>query len=66
VRTGYFHEHASKGNRKYFTIGAGVKYSIFSLDISYLISLSNQNPLARTLRFSLKFSFDKVKKETEG
>lgn len=66
VRTGYFHEHASKGNRKYFTIGAGVKYSIFSLDISYLISLSNQNPLARTLRFSLKFSFDNVKKETEG
>lgn len=65
VRAGYFHEAAAKGNRKYFTMGAGIRYSIFSLDLSYLISLSNQNPLNRTLRFSLRFTFEKIKKTTE-
>lgn len=63
VRAGYFHEHASKGNRKFFTVGAGIRYSVFALDVSYLISLSQQNPLAKTLRFTLKFNFDKTKKE---
>jgi hypothetical protein len=63
VRTGYFHEHSSKGNRKYVTVGAGLRYSVFSLDISYLISLSQQNPLARTLRFTLRFTFDDLKKK---
>ncbi len=63
VRGGYFHEHASKGNRKFFTLGAGLRYSVFALDLSYLISVSQQNPLARTLRFTLRFSFEDLKKK---
>lgn len=58
IRGGYFHEHASKGNRKYFTAGAGIKMSVFSLDFSYLMPLVHNHPLARTLRFSLSFDFD--------
>lgn len=58
IRGGYFHEHASKGNRKYFTAGAGIKMSVFSLDFSYLMPLVSNHPLARTLRFSLSFDFD--------
>jgi hypothetical protein len=58
VRAGYFHEHATKGNRKYFTAGAGLKMSIFSLDFSYLMPVVSNNPLAGTLRFSLSFDFD--------
>jgi hypothetical protein len=62
-RTGYFWEHYTKGNRKYFTLGAGVKYSIFTLDLSYLIANTQQSPLANTLRFTLGFKFDKAKKK---
>ena len=58
IRGGYFHEHASKGNRKYFTAGAGLKMSVFSLDFSYLMPVVSNHPLARTLRFSLSFDFD--------
>lgn len=58
LRGGYFHEHASKGNRKYFTAGAGLKMSVFSLDFSYLMPVVSNHPLARTLRFSLSFDFD--------
>lgn len=58
LRGGYFHEHASKGNRKYFTCGAGFRMNVFSLDFSYLMPLVNNHPLARTLRFSLSFDFD--------
>ena len=58
IRGGYFHEHATKGNRKYFTAGAGIKMSVFSLDFSYLMPIVNNHPLARTLRFSLSFDFD--------
>lgn len=58
IRAGYFHEHASKGNRKYFTAGAGFRMSVFSLDFSYLMPLVNNHPLARTLRFSLSFDFN--------
>lgn len=59
VRAGYFHEHKTKGNRKYFTIGAGVKYNIFGLNLSYLAPTTGQHhPLARTIRFSLLFDFD--------
>lgn len=58
IRGGYFHEHASKGNRKYFTAGAGIKLSVFALDFSYLMPIVNNHPLARTLRFSLSFDFD--------
>ena len=67
-RTGYFWEHYTKGNRKYFTLGAGVRYSKFSLDMSYLIANTQRSPLANTLRFTLGFRFDGkgAKKKTEG
>ncbi|MEX1001203.1 MAG: type IX secretion system outer membrane channel protein PorV [Crocinitomicaceae bacterium] len=57
VRTGYFHEHFSKGNRRYLTFGAGVYFGVFGLDVSYLASVTQNNPLANTVRFSLKFKF---------
>jgi hypothetical protein len=57
VRAGYFHESASKGNRKYLTFGAGLYYSVFGIDVSYLASVTQNNPLANTIRFSLKFKF---------
>lgn len=57
-RAGYFWEHYTKGNRKYFTLGAGVRYSKFALDLSYLIANTQQSPLANTLRFTLGFRFD--------
>lgn len=59
-RTGYFYENPMKGNRKYFTVGAGLKYNMFGLNFSYLIpsgSGVNRNPLSNTLRFSLLFDF---------
>ena len=58
IRTGYFHEHATKGNRKYFTIGVGLKLNVFALDFAYLVPTNGQNsPLANTLRFTLGFDF---------
>jgi hypothetical protein len=57
LRAGYFYESAEKGNRKYFTVGAGLKYNVFGLDFSYLIPTSQQHPLENTLRFSLLFDF---------
>lgn len=56
-RTGYFYEHFSKGNRQFITLGAGIKYTVFTVDLSYLISTTQQNPLANTLRFSLRLQF---------
>lgn len=58
IRAGYFHESYTKGNRKFFTVGAGVKYKIFGLDISYLAALQKGNPLANTVRFSLRFTIN--------
>jgi len=58
VRAGYFHEHQTKGARRYLTAGVGLKYNIFGLNFSYLVPTSNQrNPLDNTLRFSLLFDF---------
>jgi len=65
VRAGYFNEDASKGNRKYFTVGAGLKMSVFSVDFSYLISTTQDNPLANTVRFSLMFDFESFKKQNK-
>jgi hypothetical protein len=62
-RTGYFWEHYTKGNRKYVTLGAGVRYNVFSLDLSFLIANTARSPLANTLRFTLGFRFDKGKKK---
>jgi len=61
VRGGYFHEAKTKGNRRFFTAGVGVKYNVFGLNFSYLVASggngANQSPLANTLRFSLVFDF---------
>ncbi|MBK6341072.1 MAG: type IX secretion system outer membrane channel protein PorV [Flavobacteriales bacterium] len=57
-RAGYFHEHFNKGNRQYFTVGLGLRYSKFALDMSYLIANQQRSPLANTLRFTLGFVFD--------
>ena len=57
IRAGYFFEHATKGNRKYFTVGIGLKLNVFALDFSYLIPTNGSNsPLANTLRFTLGFN----------
>lgn len=58
IRAGYFHEHATKGNRKFFTVGVGLRLNVFALDFSYLIPTNGINsPLANTLRFTLGFDF---------
>lgn len=61
VRAGYHHESENKGNRKYFTVGAGFKMSVFSLDAGYVIATAKSNPLDQTLRFSLSFDMDGIK-----
>ena len=61
LRAGYHYEDAYKGNRKYFTLGAGFRMSVFSLDAAYLISTAQSNPLDQTLRFSLSFDLDGLK-----
>ena len=61
VRAGYHHEDPNKGNRKYFTVGAGFRMSVFQLDAGYVISTAESNPLDQTLRFSLTFDMDGVK-----
>ena len=59
VRTGYFYEHPTKGDRQFFTVGLGLRYNVFGLDFSYLVPTSNnQNPLDNTLRFTLIFNLD--------
>lgn len=62
ARAGYFSESADKGNRKYFSVGAGVKYTQFGLDVAYLLATDQANPLAETLRFSLSFDLGAKKK----
>jgi opacity protein-like surface antigen len=57
-RAGYFYEHFTKGNRQFITVGAGLKYQVVTIDVSYLISTTQQNPLANTLRFTLRLSLD--------
>lgn len=57
IRGGFFYENRAKGARQYFTFGAGLYYSVFGIDVSYLAALSRVNPLANTVRFSLKFKF---------
>lgn len=64
ARAGYFNESANKGNRKYATIGAGFKLNVFSLDVAYVVSVAQNNPLDQTLRFSLAFTLDGIKQLT--
>ena len=65
LRAGYFYENPTKGNRQYFTLGAGLKYSTYGINFSYLLpsgSGVSRNPLSNTLRFSLVFDFAEGKK----
>ncbi len=61
IRAGYHHESENKGNRKYFTAGAGFKMSVFSLDAAYVMATAKSNPLDQTLRFTLSFDMDGIK-----
>lgn len=61
LRGGYFYENETKGNRKYFTAGAGFRVKMFTLDFSYLMPTAQNNPLAHTLRFSLSFDFNSLR-----
>lgn len=65
IRGGYFYEHPTKGNRQYFTVGAGIHYKVFGVDFAYLIPTKQRHPLENTLRFSLYFDFDSFKKQNE-
>ena len=60
LRAGYFYENPDKGNRKYFTLGAGLRYNVVGINFSYILPTGsgvNRNPLSNTLRFSLVFDF---------
>jgi hypothetical protein len=59
-RAGFFNEHYTKGNRQFITLGAGIKYTVFTIDLSYLIATRQLNPLANTLRFTLRLQFDEL------
>lgn len=67
LRGGYYTENETKGNRKFFQIGLGLKMNVFGLDFSYLVPTKGQNsPLAKTLRFSLTFDFDGLSNENKA
>ena len=61
VRAGYHHESENKGNRKYFTVGAGFRMNAFTLDCGYVIATAKTNPLDQTMRFTLGFDMDGIK-----
>lgn len=63
IRAGYFHEDQTKGDRKFVTFGAGLKYNVFGLDFAYLVPIRQRNPLENTLRFTLTFDFDAFNKK---
>lgn len=65
VRAGYFHEAKTKGNRKYFTVGLGLRYNVFGIDFAYLVPITQRNPLQNTLRFTLSFDFDAFKDQNK-
>ncbi len=65
VRAGFFYENPYKGNRQFFTLGAGVRYNVFGLDFAYLIPTQQRNPLENTLRFTLTFDFDAFKAQND-
>ncbi len=70
VRAGFFHEAQMKGDRRYLTFGAGLRYNVFGIDVSYLVPVNNSansgtNPLESTLRFDLIFCIDKWNNNTK-
>jgi len=66
IRAGYFYESKYKGDRQFFTVGAGLRYNVFGLDFSYLIPVKNNNPLQNTLQFTLLFNFDRSGQKSGG
>ena len=62
ARTGFFYENPTKGGRQYITFGAGFRLKVMNVDLSYLVPITQQNPLQNTLRITLGFNFDKSKK----
>ena len=65
LRAGYFYEHPTKGNRRFLSFGAGVKYNVLELDLSYILALTQQSPLANTIRFSIKLNMGSSAKSEE-
>jgi len=63
LRSGYFYEHATKGNRKFFTVGVGLKLNVFQLDFAYLLTTQQHHPLSNTMRFTLQFDFKGLRGE---
>ncbi len=63
ARTGFYYENPTKGGRQYITMGAGFKLTTLNVDLSYLIPITQQNPLQNTLRITIGFNFDKSKKK---
>lgn len=63
IRGGYFHENEDKGDRKYLTFGAGLKMNVFSIDFSYIYTLSRTSPLENTLRFTLGFDLENFRNQ---
>jgi hypothetical protein len=71
ARLGYFYESPYKGNRQFLTIGAGLSYNIFALDVAYLFTVDQHHPLENTLRFTLSFDFvsfnkNEIKRQNRG
>ena len=66
IRTGYFYEDATKGNRNYLTVGGGIRYQMFGLDFAYMLPQGTNHPLANTFRFTLAFNFVKSGKKSEN
>jgi hypothetical protein len=66
IRAGYFNENETKGNRKYFTAGAGFRLNGFTVDFSYLMPIVQNHPLARTLRFSLSFDVNALRNASKS
>ena len=65
LRAGYFHEAETKGARQYVTFGAGLKYKVFQIDVSYLQPFAKTHPLQNTLRFSMQFDIDAFKDQKD-
>lgn len=64
IRSGFYYENMRKGARQYFNAGVGLKYNIIGIDISYLLALKKGNPLANTMRFTLRFDIGSNTKES--
>ncbi|RMG57911.1 MAG: hypothetical protein D6722_24195 [Bacteroidetes bacterium] len=63
ARAGFFYEDPLKGNRRFMTVGAGIKYNVFGVDFAYLVPLTTNHPLENTLRFTLTYDFESAGNE---